>query len=77
MTPLEALERAVDVLGGQTALANICGGNVKQQHVWNWLNRDKRLPDRYAIRVSRACQAAGTDVPAERLCPEMFDDAVA
>ncbi len=72
MTNLDALRKAVDVLGGQTAMADLLGPKVKQQHVWNWLNRDKRLPERYAMRVHRATEAKGTLVPAWELCPEAF-----
>lgn len=74
MTPLEALEKAVLVLGGQTALADICGGKVKQQHVFNWLNRDKKLPEKYAVRVHRATVAQGDPVFAWDLCPHAFSE---
>lgn len=77
MTPKEALQKAVDVLGGQTALAEACGGKVRQQHVWNWLNRDGRLPDRYALRVQRATERKGCAVRADHLCPEAFSDTAA
>jgi len=74
MTPIEALEKAVDVLGGQSALARVCGGTVKQQHVYNWLNRDKRLPDRYAMRIQQATSEKDGErtVYAWELCPEAF-----
>jgi DNA-binding transcriptional regulator YdaS (Cro superfamily) len=72
MTPYEALTKAVDVLGGQTALARVCGGRVKQQHVYNWLNRDKRLPDRYAMKVQQATSNKGHTVPVWDLCPDTF-----
>lgn len=72
MTPLEALEKAVEVAGGQTALAEICGGKAKQQHVFNWLNRDKKLPEKFAIRVQRATAALGDAVYAWQLRPDVF-----
>lgn len=34
---MSALQRAVDLLNGQAGLAGAIG--VKQQNVWNWLNR--------------------------------------
>lgn len=74
MNQLEALEKAVSVLGGQTSLALVCGGSVKQQHVFNWLNRDKKLPDKYAIRVHRETIARGDPVYAWQLCPEAFSE---
>ena len=72
MTKLEALKKAFSVLGGQTAVAAVCGGKVQQQHVWNWLERDKKLPERYAMRIHRATSAKGSLVPAWELCPEAF-----
>lgn len=38
---MEALSTAVALLGGQTALADAIG--VRQQNVWNWLNRPGSL----------------------------------
>lgn len=73
LTPKKALEEAVSVMGGQTALAAACGPLVKQQHVWNWLNRSGRLPDQYALKVAAATKRKGREIPAEQLCPEMFD----
>lgn len=74
LTPLEALNLAVEILGGQTALAEVCGGNVKQQHVYNWMNRDEQLPDRHALRVQRATELKGRMVRASQLCPEAFPE---
>ena len=74
MTPLEALEKAVSVLGGQTALAEVCGGKVRQQHVYNWLNRDKRLPEKHMFKVQVATELKGDVVLAVNLCPEAFPD---
>lgn len=74
MTPKEALQKAVEGLGGQTAMARICGPRVKQQHVYNWLNRDDGLPEKYAVRVHRACAEKGLDVCAWHLCPEAFSE---
>lgn len=50
--PLEALERAVTIAGGQTALGRACG--KKQQHVWKWLNVSKCVPtgDVLAVEVA-------------------------
>lgn len=49
---LEALERAVDLAGGQTALATVLG--VAQGRVWNWLNRDQRVPAEMVIPIEAA-----------------------
>lgn len=78
MTPHEALTKAVQVLGGQSAMAAACGEPVKQQHVYNWLNRDKKLPPHHALKIQRATADKGDEVKASQLCPEVFaDDEVA
>lgn len=45
----EALNHAVEIAGGQSAFARICG--VTQGAVWKWLQSSKRLPAEYALRV--------------------------
>jgi len=77
MTPLQALEKAVVALGGQTATAKVCStadAPVRQQHVFNWLNRDKKLPALHAVRVHKATCKAGDPVYAWELCPEAFSE---
>lgn len=74
MTPLEALNKAVDELGGQTAFARVCGPLVKQQHVYNWLNRDGQLPEKYAVKIHKACVLKGSVVRAWHLCPDAFSE---
>jgi DNA-binding transcriptional regulator YdaS (Cro superfamily) len=74
LTPLQALEKAVRVLGGQSALAAVCGGKIRQQHVYNWLNRDKALPADYAVKVHRATAEKGDTVFAHELCPNSFNE---
>lgn len=74
MTPHEALTKAVNILGGQSATANICGGTVRQQHVYNWLNRDKKLPPRYALKIQKATAEKGQEIRASSLCPDVFLD---
>lgn len=72
MSEFEALKRAVEILGGQTALAKVCGGKVRQQHVYNWINRDKKLPAQYAIKVQSATNEKGAVITASQLCPDVF-----
>ena len=67
MTPIE---KAVNVVGGQTALAEICG--VKQQQVWNWINRQGHPPGRYCYQIEEA-----TGVSALELRPDIFQIAQA
>lgn len=64
---MEALKRAVEIAGGQTALARALG--VQQAHVWNWLNRDKVLPAEYAIPIERA---TGGAVTRHELRPDLY-----
>lgn len=52
-----ALQNAVDGLGGQAALAAAIG--VKQQHVWNWLNRgDGTVPTDHCAAIEQATNSA-------------------
>ncbi len=74
MTPHEALKKAVRVLEGQSATAKVCAGTVKQGHVYNWLNRDKKLPPQYALKIQRATADKGEEVRASELCPDVFSD---
>lgn len=54
---MTALEQAVDRLGGQAALAVAIG--VKQQHVWNWLNRGDGVPPTdYCAAIEQATSRA-------------------
>lgn len=69
---MEALKRAVEIAGGQTALAKALG--VQQAHVWNWLNRDKVLPGEYAIPIERA---TGGQVTRQELRPDLYPDEAA
>lgn len=79
MTELEALQKAVHVVGGQVhlakAIAERTGQPVKQGHVWNWLNRAKRLPERYALHVEEITAVAGDRVKASDLCHLAFSAA--
>ena len=46
------IQKAVDKVGGQTALANIC--SVKQQAVWNWINREKQPLGKYCLLIEQS-----------------------
>jgi hypothetical protein len=69
------LALAVDLLGGQTAVARAAGGKVRQQHVWNWLRvRGGTVPPAAAAAaaaIAAACRAKdpGTAVTEASLCP--------
>lgn len=58
---MTSLEKAVDLAGGQVALAKairewfeargiIC--RVKQAHVWGWLNKQGKVPGEYVIAIA-------------------------
>ena len=70
LSPLEALQRAVDIAGGQTELAKIIDPTqkkLKQQNIWTWLNRDKKISARWVVKVSQV-----TGVPCHELRPDIF-----
>ncbi|WP_369123376.1 transcriptional regulator [Marinobacter salarius] len=62
-----ALERAIEIKGGQTPLAAACG--ITQPYVWNWLNRDGRVPAEYALSV---CRAVDFGVRPHDLRPDIY-----
>lgn len=48
---MEHLKRAVELAGGQAALASAIG--LKQQHIWNWLTRGS-VPAEHCPSIERA-----------------------
>ena len=76
MTPEEALNRVVAIVGGQTALANAVskktGRSIRQQHVWNWLNRDGGIPAAYAPFLESLSKEYGEEVSCRALCPDFY-----
>jgi DNA-binding transcriptional regulator YdaS (Cro superfamily) len=62
-----ALNRAIEVLGGQSALARACG--VKQGHVWHWLNKSRKVPGDYVLTIEAATNGAVTRY---ELRPDIF-----
>lgn len=54
---MTGLQQAVEHAGGQAALAIAIG--VKQQHVWNWLNRSgKPAPSEHCAAIEGATGGA-------------------
>lgn len=54
---MDALRIATERLGGQAALATAIG--LKQQHVWNWLNRPGVVvPPEHCAAIERATARA-------------------
>lgn len=70
---MKALEKAVAIAGGQTALAaaisEISGCAVKQQHVYHWLHMARRPapPAEYVLAIERV-----TGVSRHRLRPDIY-----
>lgn len=62
-----ALSRAIEKLGGQSALARACG--VKQGHVWHWLNKSRSVPGDYVLTIEAA---TGGAVTRYELRPDIF-----
>jgi DNA-binding transcriptional regulator YdaS (Cro superfamily) len=62
----EALERAVELAGGQKPLADLIG--TTQPNIWYWLNKSKRgVPSEYAAAIEEA-----TGVTRHELRPDIF-----
>ena len=59
---MSAIERATELIGGQTSLAKLLG--VSQSHVWNWINRKHQAPAKYISAISKATDGK---VPIEEL----------
>ena len=50
-----AIENAVNLLGGQTSVANLLTTNeqkVKQNSVFYWVNKHKQAPAKYIKKIS-------------------------
>lgn len=60
-----ALRKAIEVAGGQSALAKAIG--VTQPHIWNWLNRDGHVPVEYVFAIEKV-----TGVPCWDLRPDIW-----
>jgi DNA-binding transcriptional regulator YdaS (Cro superfamily) len=53
---LVALEKAIENAGSQAELGRRIsrpGRTIKQQHIWNWLNRDKKVPPEVVLDIER------------------------
>lgn len=63
----DALMRACRIVGGQSALATLIGGTVKQGHVSYWLETG-RVPAQHCPSIERETTARGESVRCEDLC---------
>lgn len=74
---MEALKRAISIAGGQAALANSIG--VRQQNVWNWLNRGSEVPPEHChpIELATLGEVTRQDLRPndwQRIWPELVAD---
>ena len=71
-----ALRRAVDVVGGQAALASACGFSDRRR-VWAWFEPGRRVPAEHCPsieRATRAVAAAKNDANLIVLCEDLRSD---
>ena len=68
---MSPIAKAIEIVGGQSALARAIGGSVKQAHVWYWLNAD-RVPPEHCAAIEAA--TAGK-VTRHELRPDVFEAA--
>ena len=66
---IAALQKAIEIVGGQTALARHLG--LKQPHIWQWLNVSKRVPAEFVLEIERA--TAGR-VSRHELRPDIYPE---
>ncbi len=64
-TPIDAFRKAVNLAGGQTALASICG--CTQGNIWQLLRKESPLPAEYVLAAERA-----TGVSRHDLRPDIY-----
>lgn len=64
---VQALHKAVEIVGGQSALARAL--KVSQGNIWNWLHRNKRVP---AGRVLAVEEATEGKVSRHDLRPDLY-----
>jgi DNA-binding transcriptional regulator YdaS (Cro superfamily) len=69
MTPREALEAAIRVLGSQRAVADAAGEDVETGHVYYWLNKAPEVPAKYCPGIEQATREKGEIIFCEALCP--------
>ncbi len=67
---MNALERAVEIVGGQTALAKSLG--KRQSLIWSWLQKDGVVPAEHCLPIETATQGR---VTRHDLRPDIFGPA--
>jgi len=69
ISTIQALLKAIELAGGQSKLAALV--DVNPANVWNWVNRDKRVPPEMVIPVSLAVDL---QVTPHELNPKIYPD---
>ncbi len=64
---IEALQKAIDIAGTQTALGNLIGKD--QRAVWSWLNLTKKVPAESVLKIE---QAVNGEVTRHDLRPDLY-----
>lgn len=64
-----ALQKAVTILGSQSALAKAIG--KRQGHVWHWLNKGGKVPAEAVLPIERATNGA---VTRHELRPDLYPE---
>jgi DNA-binding transcriptional regulator YdaS (Cro superfamily) len=62
-----ALKKAITLTGGQSALARAIG--LRQCHIYNWLNRNKKVPAEHVLKIEKATKGA---VTRHQLRPDIY-----
>ena len=64
-TTIDALKRAIVLIGGQAAMGRLLG--VSQPSVWYWVNKQKPLPSEHVLTVEEA-----TGISRHDLRPDIY-----
>lgn len=64
---IKALETAVEIAGGQTALGRLI--DEDQKTIWAWLNKTKRVPAEAVIPIEKAVEG---QVTRHELRPDIY-----
>lgn len=65
MMPPQALAKAVELVGGQSAMARLL--EIRQPSVWAWLEKGKELPAEHVLKVE-----ANTGISRHLLRPDLY-----
>ncbi len=68
MTPQEALQKAIQIVGSQSRLAREIGGGIKQAHVHYWLTQAPAVPAEHCPTIELIVKS---EVRCEQLNPNV------